>query len=475
MSSQVKKTHPKYDEMAPKWQRVRDVVSGTDASKKYLIVPKGLTEEDDKNAYKNRPVLFNATWKTVQALSGMVFRKPPVTDVAESIKPYLEDVTMSGVKFDDFAKEYIDELIEINRAGIIVDYPAQSAEGMTAAEAEKLNLRPTMQLYKAESIDNWRTQWVGNKTVLMMVKLAEDAALESNGEFDHKTEKRWRVLDLAKRKVEEGAGETEGLVYRVRVFRVNEKEDKDEQVGATIYPKMNGKPLDFIPFFFEPKVDEPPLIDLVDTNIAHFRVSADYEHGCHFTGLAQAVVHGYQPPDGEKLYYGGANAWCFADPQAGAEIMAMDNDFVALTGNLERKERQMAILGLRMLLNEKKDTETAQTANIHRAGESSTLSDIGRYGSNILTKALRVFAEWAGSPGEWSVALNDEFLPPEVTPQELAEWLKAWQAGAPGFSDQGLFSLFQKRELVAADVTLEDEQQRIGEKRPVAPGEDEAA
>jgi hypothetical protein len=53
-----------------------------------------------------------------------------------------------------------------------------------------------------------------------------------------------------------------------------------------------------------------------------------------------------------------------------------------------------------------------------------------------------------------------------VTPQELAEWLKGWQMGAPGFSDQGLFDLLQKREMVSSDVTLEDEQERIANKAP---------
>jgi len=129
----------------------------------------------------------------------------------------------------------------------------------------------------------------------------------------------------------------------------------------------------------------------------------------------------------------------------------------------------MAILGARLLSAEKKDSETSQTAQIHRAGESSVLASIAETISSGLTMALNTFCEWAGQPGKWSVEINRDFLPPEVTPEELKGWMAAWMSGAPGFSDQGLFNLLKKREVVADDVTLEEEQARIGEKKPAAP------
>jgi len=38
--------------------------------------------------------------------------------------------------------------------------------------------------------------------------------------------------------------------------------------------------------------------------------------------------------------------------------------------------------------------------------------------------------------------------------------------GAPGFSDQGLFDILQKREVVMPGVTLKEEQERIASKAP---------
>lgn len=464
--SQVSKTHPEYDAMAVKWQRCRDAVAGNDAVKaagtRDLPALKDQST-DDYEAYKTRAKWFGATWRTIQVLNGMLFRRPPVIDAPESVAALLDDVTMSGISFITFAQQIAMETLTVGRVGILVDYPSQSTEGMTAAEAAKLNLRPLMQRYGAENIINWKTAWIGNKTVLTLVVLTEDAALEGN-EFEHKTETRYRVLDL------------QGGAYRVRVFRIDDK-GEDEQVGGDIFPVMSGKPLDFIPFFFlgvddtTPNPDLPPLIDIVDLNFDHYRMSADHKHGLHFTGLPTGVITGYRPEnESEKLYVGAAHFLVLPDPQAKAYFLEYTGQGLsAIVEELERTEQQMAVLGARLLTAEKKATETSQTAQIHRAGESSVLSSIASTISRALTMALTLFSKWAGSDVECKVELNQEFLPPEMTPQELSELLRGWQMGAPGLSDQGLFDILQKREVIASDVTLEEEQARITAKGPKMP------
>lgn len=462
--SQVSKTHPEYDATATKWQRCRDCVSGGDAVKaagtRYL--PRLADQTDtDYQAYKTRAKFFNATWRTIQALTGMLFRRPPVVDVPESVNALLKDVTMSGVSFITFAQQIAMETLTVGRVGILVDYPSQSTEGMTAAEAAKLNLRPVMQRYETESIINWKTAWIGNKTALTLVVLTEEAALEGN-EFEHKTETRYRVLDLFN-----GA-------YRVRVFRIDDK-GEDEQVGGDIFPVMSGKPLDFIPFFFlgvddtTPQLDLPPFLDLVDLNLDHYRMSADHKHGLHFTGLPTGVITGYRPEnENDKLYVGAAHFLVLPDPQAKASFLEYTGQGLgAIVQELERTEQQMAILGARLLTAEKKATETAQTAQIHRAGESSVLSSIASTISRALTQALTLFSKWAGSDAECKVELNQEFLPPEMTPQELSALVSAWQTGA--ISMQVLFDQLQKKEVIASDLTLEEMQAQIGSEGPRMP------
>ena len=455
--SEVDTQHPEYEALADKWKRCRDCVAGTDAvhaaGERYLPKLKDQTTSD-YDAYKLRAQFFNATWRTISALSGMIFRKPPVIDVAASIEPLLEDVTMSGVDFNILAQRATIEILTSGRMGVLVDYPSQSVQGMTLADVAQLNLRPTMNVYPAESIINWKTGRVGNKTMTTMVVLTEEADVEADNEFQSKTETHYRVLDLFEGK------------YRVRVFRIGEKKE-DEQVGDDLFPLMNNATLDYIPFYFigvddtTPATDEPPLIDLVDLNLAHYRTNADYSHGLHFTGLPTAVVSGYTPENAtDKLYIGSSTAWVFPDPNAKATFLEFTGQGLqALEKAIDRIEQQMATIGARLLSPEKKATETAQTAQIHRAGESSILSAIANTISIGLSQALVTFSEWAGVKGEASITLNTDFLPPEMTPQSLTALVAAWQAGA--ISMQVLFDQLQKSEVITSDIDLEEMQTQI--------------
>lgn len=462
MSAKVNTQHKDYTAMVEKWQRCRDTVSGQDAvhaaGETYLPKLKDQST-DDYNAYVKRAQFYNAVWRTISALSGMIFRKSPVIDVPTSVEKYLEDITASGIDFQIFAQNIMLEILTTGRIGILVDYPQESTTGKTLADVEQMGLRPTMQAYQAETIINWKIKRINNQNMLVMVVLTEDAEIASESEFEVETETHYRVLDLF-----------EGQ-YRVRNFRINDK--KEDELIDELIPLMNGKPLNYIPFFFigiddtTPAVDEPPLIDLVDVNLDHYRLDADYKHGLHFTGLPTPVISGYTPENaGDKLYVGSSSAWVFPDPQAKASYLEYTGQGLqAIEKAKVADEQQMAILGARLLSSEKKDVETAQTAQIHRAGESSILSAIAQTGSIGLTKALTTFCEWAGSAGEWSIELNRDFLPIEMTPQELAVILQAWQAGMPGYSDQGVFDMLQKKEVIATDVTLEDEQERIESKK----------
>jgi hypothetical protein len=258
------------------------------------------------------------------------------------------------------------------------------------------------------------------------------------------------------------------------VFHVNENGD-DEQIGGDIYPLMNGKMLDFIPFYFlgvddtTPDIDIPPLLDLADLNLDHYRMTADHKHGLHFTGLPTGVITGYRPENkNEKLYVGAAHFIVLPDPGAKAYFLEYTGQGLsAIVEELERTEQQMAVLGARLLTAEKKATETAQTAQIHRAGESSILSSIASTISRALTDALTLFSKWAGSDAECKVEINQEFLPPGITPQELTALVSAWQTGA--ISMQVLFSCLQKAELIASDLTLEEMQGQIGSEGPRMP------
>ena len=107
--------HPQYEKMQQRWKDARDAADGEyevhDAREEHL--PRLNMEADD--AYNLRLKMtpwFGATWRTIIALRGMIFRRPPDIEVPDSIEPLLTDIDNAGTSFTSFAQKVaLDDLI----------------------------------------------------------------------------------------------------------------------------------------------------------------------------------------------------------------------------------------------------------------------------------------------------------------------------------------------------------------------------
>lgn len=471
----VKNQHPEYTANLNKWERCQDVALGQDAvhaaGQLYLKALSDQTPEEYE-AYKGRTPFYNATWRTIVGLQGMLFRKPPQVEVPPLVVPMMENVTLDGTPMHIFALGLSEECLKVGRVGVFVDYPSVDTEAATTADAQALNLRPMLKMYRAKSIINWKTRTVKNATILSMVVLQEVRSVMED-EFTDKEEPQYRVLDLVELTLPDGVVK---LVYRVRVIIVEIVEGKEvEKTIETSFPKINGEFLSEIPFTFIGvddvtwKVDEPPLIDLVDMNLSHYRTAADYEHGCHFTGLPTPVISGYTPETQEggavtKFYIGSMTAWVFPRHEAKASFLEFKGEGLnALEKNLSKKEAHMAILGARMLeVQRSGGVESANTAAIHRGGEQSMLSSVAQAISIGVTKVLKVFVKFAGADdGKVKFELNRDFFPVPMDALTLTAIIAGWQNGA--YSYDTMFQNLQKGEIIELDATPESEQKKISE------------
>lgn len=461
--------HVDYAAKLPVWQRCRDVAAGSDAvhAAGSLYLPQ-LKDQDnvDYDNYKTRAVFYNATWRTIVGLQGMLFRKPPVVTVPTTVTTMLDDVTQAGQPLQIFALEAAEELLITGRLGLFVDYPVVDTTATTAADAKALNIRPLMKSYKAESITNWKTRQYKNQTVLSLVVLMEKACLPGDDEFENVYETQYRVLDLVD--IEDDAGKVT-TTYRVRVMKVMEIAGVvTDVVLSTAIPVLDGKALDFIPFYFigvddmSWDIDNPPLVDLVDVNLSHYRTTADYEHGCHFTGLPTPVITGYVPAEpGSKLYIGSTAAWMFPNPMAKASYLEFTGQGLqVLENNLEAKEMRMAVLGARMLEVQGKGVESADTAAIHRAGEQSMLTSMGETISLGIQKALKVFCQFANADDSGvTFKLNDDFFPMPMDALTLTALIAGWQNSA--YSFETLHDNLKQADIVSLDSTAQEELAKI--------------
>jgi hypothetical protein len=403
----------------------------------------------------------------------MVFRKPMDTQCPDTLREMLKDVSQDGRDLHMFTMDVMQDVLEVGRSGLFVDYPVVQ-ENMTMADIKKNNLRPVIKNYKAENVINWKVKPINGSGTLAMVVLQEEQVVGGD-EFEEECETVYRVLDLVPVDNE--------YRYRVRLFKIEKDPTTKELIEVVLWsstPMVNGKPLSYIPFVFigtdsvSCDADNPPLIDLVDVNLSHYRVTADYEHGCHFTGLPTPVISGHtaEPDeDGKAMTFniGSTTAWVFRNPQTKAAYLEFTGQGLsALEKNLARKENQMAILGARMLEAQRTTTESANTATIRQGGEQSMLASIAATISIGLTIAMRWFAEFAGIDGtDVKIQLNKDFFPFPMDSLMMTAYVAAWQNSA--ISYETMYALLKRAEVVPQERSADEEQKMIEDNPPPVP------
>ena len=472
----VKDEHPDYVNMLDRWTKCRDAAEGQEAVHKagthYLPILSGQTPIQYA-AYKLRTPFYNATWRTVSGLKGMLFRKQPKVVVPAVMSDMLQDISLTGETLYVFSQECIQDILTVGRIGIFVDYPIVNTKAVTAADAALQKYRPSLKRYSAENIINWKRVVINNTVVTSRVVLKEIVSTELV-EFALLVKTQYRVLDLVNVTSDTGVV---SAIYRVRLFEID-PEGADLQIGEDVIPMIGGAPLNFIPFYFfgvddaSPDVQPPPLINLVDINLAHYRVTADYEHGCHFTGLPTPVITGYVAEKEQAAFgIGSTTAWVFPRPDAKAFYLEFTGQGLkALESNLNRKEQQMAILGARMLDSSTSATGavSAATAAMNATGEQSILATIAHTMSMGLEQALNTFAKFTGSPETVTYRMNRDFFPIAMDALTLTALVASWQNGAIDYTT--LFDNLQRAEIVDIDSTVQSVLAGMNVHAPVIPG-----
>ena len=449
--------HKDYLKLSPIWERCKNAVKGQDAihdaGEKYLPRLKDQSDEEYK-AYKGRATFFNATGRTVDGLVGMVTRKAPVIEAVAGFSAYSSDVDLQGSTINEMIEHILREVIITNRLGCLVEYP-QGVVSATKAQVEKLNIRPYITTYDADDILDWRLERVNNVMQPVYITLQECAEVMEGGEL--KEIPQIRALHLEKN------------VYLQRIWQ--KPKDKDWVQVDEITPLMNGKPLNYIPFvlFGQAKGFEselPIIYDLVNVNIAHYRVNADYEHGCHFTGLPTPVISGYRSDEKnpEKFYIGSTVAWTFPDKDAKAQYLEFSGQGLdSLVKNLESKEKQMAVLGAKIIEQQKSGVEAENTIRLRASGENSALANIAGLVSKQLTKLFTIMGEWAGI-GAVTVALNKDYYPVSLSADDVLKLVQAWQGG--GISKDTLMYNLREGEMYRDGWTDEQEAEALDNALP---------
>jgi hypothetical protein len=433
----VETPHKAYVAASHKWTRCRDCYEGSDSvkAKGPVYLPALDSHEVNPRAYEAyllRALYYNAVGRTVDGLAGGIFQKPMEAEVPPSIEPFLKDVTLTNQSIEMFALQTIREVLITGRYGILIDVSGE------AAPAGKD--RPYWAGYKAEEVISWRTSRQDGDEVLTRVVLSEELELpKASDPFVIECETIYRVLELG----EDG-------IYTQATWRRDKKTGKYAEAPlpgtgneAQHTPSRRGTPLDFIPFIFTspmsvtPDVEKPPLEDLVDVNLSHYRSSADLEHGRHWTALPTPWVAGIKAKSG-ALSIGSGKAWVLDKDGKAGMLEFTGQGLKALETADTQKRGMMATLGARLLETQPTNAETMGAVAMRHSGEHASLRTIAGTTEIALTMALQISAWWAAGPAtataaDWAdvaaaAKLNKDFFAVRMSEAELKTWVMALQA-----------------------------------------------
>lgn len=455
MAQTIASTHADFARRTIQWARIRDALEGQDEIKQngetYLKKPDGmsLTAYD---AYKERAQYYPVVERTLRGMSGMVFRHPVKADLPAKLEPLREACTTDGHSLEVFAEQVVNEVLSIGRYGILVDYPS---ENTTA------NSTPYLATYTAENITDWKVQFVDGLRTLTRVVLKDD--YDGDDDTDGTAEMRLELtLNV------DGNYEVKKWVAASATKAAKDGDTAQFVLTDTKVPTVNGKPLKKIPFVFinpydlRPEVEKPPMLDLVDVNIGHYRNSADYEHALFLTAQPTPWVAGNLTKDSTPTSIGSGAFWILPEGATCGMLEFSGPGIEAQERAMAAKEDRMASLGARMIHEGKNRNEAADTAKMRGKGEMSLLTNVVNMAEAGIERALRIAAEWTtGRPDDVEVKLNRDWVETKMDPQTLTAMVKAWQSGA--MSHMTLYENLQSGEIAPVDRTYEEEKDLIEE------------
>lgn len=461
----VDTTNPTYDLYKNEWIKTRDACKGSVAVKdkkaQYLPVPDADTNPmgTDSIRYKQyikRAVYTNFTGRTKNALVGAAFRKTPIIELPDGLEYLIDDATGDGLSLEQLAKDELANLLETGRSLLLVDYP-QTKKGLSAEEVSILDLSATIIPYTAETVINWKTSIFAGRSLLTLVVL-EEAYIDSSDEFGHESKTQYRVLRLD----EQG--------YSQQLYR------DDKPYTEMFYPKKaDGSTFDYIPVTFvgsqnnDTTIDNAPLSDIADVNMAHYCNSADYEESCFITGqptlfithsLTQEQWSEYNPK-GIKI---GSRAGHVLGETGSANLLQANPNNLVMEA-MKAKEQQMVAIGAR-IITDRGNNETAEGARIRFASENSVLGDIVGNLSSAIKSCIYWCGEFMGIDTDDCVfTINREFYDKMVDPQTIMSLVTLLDRQI--VSSQDIFDRLKAGGLIDAERKLEDVQDEVGDLSPL--------
>lgn len=463
--------HPRYTDLRPDWEMLRDFYAGPDKVKSkaevYLPPTEGMRVdglEKDKpgrhayDAYRNRARVPDYVKEAVEVMVGLLHQKEAIIELPPVMEYIRARASSKGEPLAALHRRINVEQITTGRLGLLVDM---------RENPDPQNPNPYIALYTAESITNWddntETDDYGK---LNLVVLDESGHRRLNG-FDWKDINKYRVLTLGSLEGNETDGA--GLLYKSGTFD-NETTSLTYDETQMRAPMLRGATLDYIPFTFinskdllaEP--DEPPLKGLAEMCKGIYQSEADYRQNLYMQAQdTLVVIGGIRNPNGlpgePEALRTGAGARIDVDQGGDAKYIGVSADGLAeqrLAIEADRKRAQ--VKAGELIQNSGSQMESGQALSTRFNAQTATLNQIATTAAAGLEMALRQIARWMGAdPAAVKVTPNTEFIDFALSGAEFKALMEAKRLGFP-ISLASLHALAADRGITLMDYVSEMQQ-----------------
>lgn len=391
-----------YQHMQPLWAKIDAILGGTETMQAAgeLYLPKHARESDE--AYQERlmrTVLVNTTDQTLGGWVGRPFSKPLQfnEDIPLALAELLEDADQQGSDLDVFCREWFKHGLAKGFAHVMVDFPSLRSDEDTPRTLEddrNEKLRPYLVLIPPENVIAAHAEVINGVETLTHVRVLEQEVILDG--FEEVAINRIRVytpghVDLYEERKTKNRRETEWV-------KIDEYDyDLNYIPMVTFYSQREGFML-----------SKPPLLDLVNLNIAHWQSQSDQTAVltvARFPMLASSGVL-----DDEDDIVVGPNQW-LSTRETGGKVYYVEHSGKAIASgraDLLDLEEKMAKYGAEFL-TKKPGRQTATARALDSAEAVSPLQDMTHRFIDAVNLALRYAADWVGEENGGTVDLDTDF------------------------------------------------------------------
>lgn len=453
-----------YTKHCSQWRVIRDCVEGSDAIKlagsKYLPMMSCRDSVEARmryEAFKNRAVFVGFLGQTLEIEHGMIFRRCPTINANDNFlnSGLLSNVDRKGSSLYQFASDTTYDVMQTGFGGYLLDMPS-APDGLSVADAEKMGIRPYIKYYPAEDITFWRYADYNGSERLSLVVLHEMVDV-STSKFSHDMIDRYRVLEF----------DDEGYyIQTIHTAEYTTDAEGNKHLKGFLEESfpiiVQGKRINYLPFVFLPygEPEKPMFYDLALLNIAHYQATADYKNGVHMTTIPTGYITGYTPrnskdEEGDEITLGGDIFLTEENSDAKFGTLVFSGEGLThAEKDIDKIEAQMAGIFIKDIAPDKKTSETAESAYVHRAGENAKLATFARNMSIKLTQIIQWFQEWNNYDVDAVVQLNYDYETMSLDPNIINSIANI--SGQGKFPLYCVFWILKQQELIEPDMDYDD-------------------